>query len=210
MISKTSVYVDGFNLFYGSLKGTPYKWLDLNRLCELLLPQHDIQTIKYFTAKISERPSNPGQHRRQLVYLRALRSLPNVEIIFGHFLVSKRRMLLTNPPRGASPVVEVFKTEEKGSDVNIAAHLVNDAHKASFEVAVLITNDSDLLAPIQIVRTELQLPVGIINPSRRPLARVLAPEVSFKKTIRKGVLAQSQFPPELQDARGAFRKPRAW
>jgi hypothetical protein len=53
-------------------------------------------------------------------------------------------------------VVEVLKTEEKGSDVNIAAHLVNDAHKGRFEAAVLITNDSDLLTPMQIVRRELK------------------------------------------------------
>ena len=119
MPPKTNIYVDGFNLFYGAVKGTPYKWLDLNRLCELLLPNHDIQTIKYFTAKISDRPSNPGQHKRQLVYLRALRTLPNVEIIFGHFLTNKVKMPLASPTPGGPRVAEVLKTEEKGSDVNI-------------------------------------------------------------------------------------------
>ena len=160
MPPKTHIYVDGFNLFYGAVKGTSYKWLDLNRLCELLLPHHDIQTIKYFTAKVSDRPSNPGQHKRQLVYLRALRTLPNVEIIFGHFLTNKVKMPLANPAPGGPRIAEVLKTEEKGSDVNIASHLVNDAHNGSFEVAVLITNDSDLLTRK--------------NPSRRD-ARVFSP-----------------------------------
>ncbi len=209
MHPKTNIYVDGFNLFYGAVKGTPYKWLDLNRLCELLLPHHDIQTIKYFTAKISDRPSNPGQHKRQLVYLRALRTLPNIEIIFGHFLTNKVKMPLAVPPPGGPRVAEVLKTEEKGSDVNIASHLVNDAHNGDFEVAVLITNDSDLLTPMKIVREELHLPVGIINPYNR-FARVLAREASFKKKIRAGVLASSQFPASLQDARGAFHKPTSW
>lgn len=209
MPPKTTIYVDGFNLFYGAVKGTPYKWLDLNRLCELLLPHHDIQTIKYFTAKVSDRPSNPGQHKRQLVYLRALRTLPNVEIIFGHFLTNKVKMPLANPALGGPRLAEVLKTEEKGSDVNIASHLVNDAHNGRFEVAVLITNDSDLLTPMKIVRRELHLPVGIINPYHR-FARVLAREASFKKKIRAGVLALSQFPDILHDARGTFHKPASW
>lgn len=71
-------------------------------------------------------------------------------------------MLLT----GSTPPKRVFvdKTEEKGSDVNIAAHLLRDAYNHAFEVAVLITNDSDLVEPVRIVRHELNLPVGILNP----------------------------------------------
>ena len=209
MLPKTNIYIDGFNLFYGAVKGTPYKWLDLNRLCELLLPDHDIQIIKYFTARVSARPSNPDQDLRQQVYLRALRTLPNVEIIFGHFLTNKVKMPLATPLPGGPRVAVVLKTEEKGSDVNIASHLVNDAHNGDFEVAVLITNDSDLLTPMRIVRRELHLPVGIINPYHR-FARVLAREASFKKKIRAGVLASSQFPNTLHDALGTFHKPASW
>ncbi len=209
MHPKTNIYVDGFNLFYGAVKGTPYKWLDLNRLCELLLPHHDIQTIKYFTARVSARPSNPDQDLRQQVYLRALRTLPNVETIFGHFLTNKVKMPLATPTPGGPRIADVLTTEEKGSDVNIASHLVNDAHNGSFEVAVLITNDSDLLTPMKIVRRELHLPVGIINPYDR-FARVLAREASFKKKIRVGVLTSSQFPDTLHDAHGTFHKPASW
>ncbi len=209
MHPKTNIYVDGFNLFYGAVKGTPYKWLDLNCLCGLLLPDHDIQTIKYFTARVSAKPSNPDQDLRQQVYLRALRTLPNVETIFGHFLTNKVKMPLATPLPGGPRVAEVLKTEEKGSDVNIASHLVNDAHNGDFEVAVLITNDSDLLTPMKIVRRELHLPVGIINPYNR-FARVLAREASFKKKIRAGVLALSQLQPTLHDSHGTFHKPASW
>jgi hypothetical protein len=45
---KTTVYVDGFNLYYGAVKGTAYKWLNLNRLCQFLLPRNEITKIKYF------------------------------------------------------------------------------------------------------------------------------------------------------------------
>ena len=86
---KTYVYVDGFNLYYGAVKDTPYKWLDINKLSQLLLPKHSIARIKYFTARVSGRPSDPDQPTRQQLFLRALRTLSNLEIIYGHFLTSE-------------------------------------------------------------------------------------------------------------------------
>ena len=67
----TNVYVDAFNLYYGSLKGTPYRWLDLGALCARLLPKDRINRIRYFTATVSARPDNPDAPQRQQVYLRA-------------------------------------------------------------------------------------------------------------------------------------------
>ena len=78
---RTIVYIDGFNLYYGAVKGTPYKWLDLRRMCQLLLPPNDIRRIKYFTARVIARPNDPNQPTRQETYLRALRSIPDLEII---------------------------------------------------------------------------------------------------------------------------------
>lgn len=203
---KTIVYVDGFNLYYGALKATPYRWLDLSRLCRLLLPQHQIVRIKYFTASVSARPNDPHQPTRQQTYLRALRTLPNLDIIFGHFLAHEILMPLAGKP---NQTVRVIKTEEKGSDVNIAAYLVHDGHKGLYDTAVLITNDSDLLEPLKIVRYELNLPVGVLNPQKKA-SRVLAQHASFIKQIRQGVLAASQFPTPLQDANGIFHKPGTW
>ena len=57
---RTNVYIDGFNLYYGCLKGTPYRWLDLRKHCELLLPKHQIQRIRYFTAMVTARPQDPS------------------------------------------------------------------------------------------------------------------------------------------------------
>lgn len=203
---KTIVYVDGFNLYYGSLKGTSYKWLDLQKLCRLLLPQNQVIGLKYFTAKVSARPHDPDQPTRQQTYLRALQTIPQLEIIYGHFLAHEIYMPLANNPNRQ---VKVIKTEEKGSDVNIAAHLVNDGHRGRYEAAVLITNDSDLLEPLKIVRYELKLPVGVINPQKKA-SRALAQHASFMKRIRKGVLRASQFPTPLQDAQGTFHKPAGW
>ena len=206
---KTCLYVDGFNLYYGAVKDTPHKWLDIARLSQALLPKNQILKIKYFTALVSARPGDPGKPTRQQIYLRALRTLPNLEIIYGHFLEHEVPMLRAGSPPHNPQFVRVIKTEEKGSDVNIAAHLVNDGHKGFYQVAILITNDSDLVEPIRIVRQELNLTVGILNPHPKP-AYALKQTANFIKPIRKGVLAASQFPAQLKDAQGNFHKPPNW
>ena len=206
---KTYVYIDAFNLYFGCCKGTPFKWLDLGKLCQFLLPKNQIEKIKYFTAKVQARPSDPDQPRRQQVFLRALQTIPNLEIYYGHFLTHPVKMLLAHPVPGANPYVEVIKTEEKGSDVNLATHLLHDAHLNRYECAVVISGDSDLLAPIQIVMTELKKPVGVINPQPRD-CQVLLKQATFYKGIRKGVLGASQFAPTLTDAQGSFSKPASW
>jgi uncharacterized LabA/DUF88 family protein len=196
-------------LYYGALKKTPYKWLNLDLMCRKLLPRNSVESIKYFTARVSARPHDQDQPIRQQTYLRALATLPNIHIIYGHFLTHEISM----PVAGCSPhkqqYVKVIKTEEKGSDVNLAAHLVNDGHKGLYEAAVLITNDSDLQEPVRIVRHELGLVVGIINPYQRA-SRALVQHASFVKTIRKGLLAATQFPDTLHDAHGTFTKPKGW
>lgn len=207
---KTIVYIDGFNLYYGAVKGTPYKWLDVLALCKFLLPKNQIVQIKYFTALVSARPHDPDQPNRQLLFLRALRTLPSLEIIYGHFLEHVVWMPLAHPTPGGPKYVQVIKTEEKGSDVNIAAHLVNDGYKRRYELAVLISNDSDLVEPVRIVRNELKFPVGVLNPIPNVPSHELRKYATFVKPIRQGVLAASQFPLEMQDANGTFYKPPSW
>jgi len=208
--SRAWVYVDGFNLYYGAVKDTPYKWLNIRRLCELLLPNHAIDRIKYFTARVSGRPDDPDKPTRQQIYFRALRTIPHLDIIYGSFLSHEVMMPLAQPPASGSKFVRVIRTEEKGSDVNLATHLVHDAFRARFESAVLITNDSDLQEPVRIVRVEIGLEVGILNPHRQTTSRVLARRASFIKQIRPGVLKASQFPPVLRDSTGEIRKPATW
>ena len=202
----TNIYVDGFNLYYGAIKGTPYHWLNIAEMCRLLLPQHSLHRIKYFTALVTPRPGDPDQLTRQQTYLRALQTLPDLTIIYGHFL-SHEVMMLSAAPGGG--FAKVIKTEEKGSDVNLATHLLHDAYQNDFEAAVVVSNDSDLLASIQIAKDELGKVVGVLNPQKHP-ARVLMANATFMKQIRPGVLAKSLFPPTLTDARGTFSKPATW
>ena len=79
----------------------------------------------------------------------------------------------------------------------------------SFETGIVVTNDSDLLLPIQMVTSLFGKPIGLLNPQEHP-SRALLPHVAFIKQIRPGVLAKSQFPVTLTDKQGSFSKPVSW
>jgi hypothetical protein len=106
----------------------------------------------------------------------------------------------------------VYKTEEKGSDVNLATYLLLDVFKKDCDLAVVISNDSDLEAPIRVVMRELGVPVGLLNPhpaySRSRDLLNLGPV--FFKQIRENAVRNSQFPTQLTDANGTFRRPANW
>ncbi len=204
---RTNIYIDGFNLYYGKLKGTPYKWINLDILCRtnLNLAKNKIQKIKYFTALVKPRPGDPDQNIRQQTYIRALSTLPNIEIIYGHFLTHEVAMPLAD----GSGIVKVIKTEEKKSDVNIAVHMLHDAYKNEYDCAVLISNDSDLTEPLRIVNKELGKVVGILNPQKKQ-SMELAQYAHFIRKIQTGTLKASQFPDQIQDTNGIIKKPIKW
>jgi len=209
-VARTNVYVDGFNLYYGCLRRTPYKWLDLGRLASLLLPRRcHVHRIRYYTARVSGRPGDPHAPRRQETYLRALRTIPNLTIAYGHFLVSEVSMPLAVARRGEPTTVRVIKTEEKGSDVNLASQLLLDVFRGDCEVVFIISNDSDLLEPARIARSEFRVQVGIGCPHERP-SRALLREADFIRPIRTGILRASQFPATLNDRYGTITKPLPW
>lgn len=212
MAEQVIVYIDGFNLYYGSVRNTPYKWLNLEALCRTLLrPADNLKAIKYYTALVKPRPNDPRAQIRQQIYIRALKTLPMLSIYYGHFLAHPVMMPLVSSLQPGTLVqyVKVMKTEEKGSDVNLATHLLHDAHGDEFTLAVIISNDSDLCEPMRIVRHELNKRVGVFNPQHHPSVELLK-HADFVKNIRKGVLRLCQFPNTLIDANGPFHKPTGW
>jgi hypothetical protein len=257
---RTWVYVDGFNLYYGAVKGTPYKWLNPVELARRVLPAgYTVERLKYFTAHVSG-AADPGVPRRQYAYLSALRTLPEVEIHFGRFLAKTIWRPITNFPvagaqihspvevnlpagnhrvsggslkapatlavqvyspkgaerpkkRAAQPladalVTEVHAMEEKGSDVNLAAHLLNDAWKGSFEAAAVFSNDTDLVEPIRMVAIERGKPVFVVCPGRWSMASGLQKVATHQRHIRKPMLVGSQFPDPIPGT--TIRKPAGW
>ncbi len=222
---KACVYVDGFNLYNGALRSTSYKWLDLERLAyRILSPGITVEKVKYFSAKVIARPNDPDQPLRQIIYWRALRTLSTVEIIEGKFAVRPVRMptvasvdrIQADADAGLSvlgqrpTLVDVYKSEEKGTDVNLAAHLVHDAHSGLFDTALLFSNDSDLKEAIRIVRAELGLVVGVVNPSRSRHISELQRSASFSHNLRPSDLSVSLFPDPIPHPSGDIRKPPGW
>jgi hypothetical protein len=206
---RTNVYVDGFNLYYGALKSTPFRWLNLAQFSRLALPRHRINRIRYFTARVNARPNDPQKPVRQQTYIRALQTLPDLTVHYGHYLETVVRMPLANPSLAGQRTVEVIRTDEKGSDVNLATYLLLDGFQSDYEVAVIVSNDSDLLLPLQVVRSTLGRRVGVLNPQKK-IGRALHGAATFYKQIRAGLLGASQFPATLQDAHGTITKPVGW
>jgi uncharacterized LabA/DUF88 family protein len=222
-------------LYYGAVKDTPYKWLDIAALCRCLLPPSVvINRIRYFTAEANGGARDPNKIQRQRFYLRALRA-SGVSIHLGRFLESRTRMRLANPTPGGPRTVEVIKTEEKGSDVNLASWMLLDGFRNEYDQAVVISNDSDLVEPLRMVRHELGHGVGVLNPHTQATCdreyhsrpqppgtrpRTAHPSIElrrvakFRRDIRSdgpaSDVALCQFSASLTDSDGIFTKPAAW
>ncbi|HEX8804165.1 MAG TPA: NYN domain-containing protein [Acidimicrobiales bacterium] len=165
MPKRVTGYVDGFNLYWGSLHGSPYRWLDLLALVEDLFRGHTVDRVKYFTARVDDRPDDPGQSQRQDVLLKALgvHCAPRLEIHLGNFATHKRMARLVTPLADGRRFAKVYRTEEKASDVNLGAHLVWDACHRAFDVACVVSNDSDLQTPVDMA-VRLGAEVVTVNP----------------------------------------------
>lgn len=218
-MTRTIVYIDGFNLYYRLLRGPGRKWLDLEALCRAVLPASaQLEQVNYYTARISGR-TDPTAPARQHAYLRVLATLPLVQIHYGNFLANEKWAGLVQPPQfrpvitlpeGAAPdVAYVWKTEEKGSDVNLGVHLVRDAFTGAFDQAAVLTNDTDLVEPIRIVTQEVGLPVALLTPVPKP-ATSLVRVASHIRHVAPYVGA-CQLPDPIQLAGGkTVAKPVNW
>ena len=219
---RTIVYIDGFNLYYRMLKSRPgLKWLNPSKLISTILaPEHVITRVNYYIARVSSRAYDPDAPARQAKYLNALRTVQEIKIHEGSFMTSEPWMPLASPPQAkpngcdwtlpAPSVVKVQKYEEKGSDVNLAAHLVRDAFMGAFDAAVVVTNDSDLVEPIRIATQEAGKRVGLLAPVKYPNQSLMS-VASFYLHIRPGHLAKAQFPVSIKTPDGTvINKPVSW
>lgn len=208
MADRTIVYVDGFNLYYLALRSTIYKWLDLYKLAETLLPAeyHDIVKVKFFTARINPLPNDLDAPNRQAVYLDALNAYrpDKIEIIYGKFLSHKAWRPYAPPTPGYANVI---LTEEKGTDVNLAVHLLNDAWMNAFDCAVVVSNDSDLAEAMRLAKARNKK-IGWIVPETKHQSQALKSIPHFKKQLRASALAYSQLPNQIPGTN--IIKPQAW
>jgi uncharacterized LabA/DUF88 family protein len=217
---KTVVYVDGYNLYYGLLRGTSYKWLDLYSLFQNQVLDNSAQVleVRYYTAPVlKEFSDDPDSPQRQRIYLQALRKCPpnKVKIIEGKILKSHPTLRLYEPiPEAPDRTqVKVLHFQEKQTDVNIAVDLVVGAGMNTFEQAVLCSNDSDLKAALAAVKQyhphiRLGLVVPISKPDERYISKDLAQQVHWKKILSPIHLQHAQLPQQIPKT--SICKPRQW
>ena len=218
-VANTIVYIDGLNLYYRVLKGTTHKWLDLEAFCHALLPPPaKIVRINFYTARVSSKVDATAPAKQQ-AYLSALETLPLVRIHLSEFTVKEKWAKLVQPPTfkpsgtlgaGDAPIVaKIVKTEEKGSDVKLGAHLVRDAFTDAFEEAAILTNDTDLEEPIRIVTEERRKRVTLISPVRRPAVSLVRYATHLRHIGHRA--SACQFPDTITGADGhLIHKPPDW
>lgn len=176
----------------------------------MLLPGHDVRLVRYFTAAVKPVQWDPSQHLRQGAYLRALASFPEVSVHMGSFARWKvRRPLVDAPPEGPQTSL-VWDTKEKGSDVNLATYLLLDAFEGSYETAIVISDDSDLLEPVRVVRERLGKRVGVVR-VRTDRGSVFRSKVDLLIEARAWHFEQAQLPDEVRLPTGSFvSRPTSW
>lgn len=222
---RANVYFDGFNFYYGCFKNRnrpqwrPYKWLDLDAFIRKIFAAYEIGRIRYFTAPLHPTLEDPDAQIRQEIYLRALRTLPSLSVHLGRFAIRARVRRMADPrsfdppymPVYVDPVttVGVIQEEEKGSDVNLASYLLVDGFNDEYDVAIVVSNDSDLAEPIRLTREQLGRQVILLNP-RRNTATDLQGIADYHRVVRLGPVKSSQFPDIMEDANGTFTKPESW
>lgn len=229
---KTRVYIDGYNLYYGCLKRTPYKWLDLSKLfINHILPSssnqthsYDDLTIKFFTADIVGKAAmSEDSLNDQQAYHRALNfnsEEGQIEIIKGYYAVNQTRALKVDEENPSAPpnqceYVDVWKLEEKQTDVNIAVESLYDVMTDdSLEQVVFVTNDTDLTGALQKIKSLNKVKIGLVIPTtesvRNPNEKLDTLADWTRKNILEEELKSSQLPRAVQGGRKPAIKPIGW
>lgn len=234
---RTRIYIDGYNFYYGCLRGTPYKWLDLLALFEKhILPSALVKdadghirqstllpspSIKFFTAKIIESVAKTVDSvSSQARYHTALRKLHNgrIELIEGYYAVNKMKVKIVDAeepekaPRDCQEI-QAWKVEEKQSDVNLALQAYHDAITGQIDHAVIVTNDTDIAPALEMIRAHTNVFIGVVVPTtdhtRPPNTDLVKLAHWTRRHINSSELAACQLPRVIQGKR-VTTKPESW
>jgi uncharacterized LabA/DUF88 family protein len=196
------VYIDGFNLYFGIREAglDNCRWLNLEKMVsKLLKPNQILKEIKYFTSRVS---NNPDKQKRQSTYIDALEST-KIKILYGNYQDGSEECRRCG---------HIWRTaKEKMTDVNIATSMIVDAFNDLFDMALLISGDSDLVPPIKAVHTNFNKKRVVIAfpPKRHNASMALVAKGSL--IIGKKTLIDSQFDSEIKSKTGyLLKKPVKW
>lgn len=211
--TRTIVYVDGFNLYFGMREATGHRdlWLNVFNVAHELAQERELVGVKYFTADVSGKGPNAGKAQRQRIYLAALQeACPDLQILKGKYQVSRRRC--------RQCLHEWNHSEEKMTDVRIGVEIVRDAFLDRFDLAIVVSADSDLIPAVEAVqkdfgrRQNVRPRKGIIvafPPKRQSAALKKVADAAFD--ISTSILRDNQLPPVVQRGqRTDLRRPEKW
>jgi uncharacterized LabA/DUF88 family protein len=217
---RTVVYVDGYNLYYGLLRRTKLKWLDLFALFRdhVLDSSAELVQVRYYTAPVLGRMCDSAESpQRQRRYLQALRNMypERVAVVEGKILATTPYQRLVKPIDNASHVklVQVYDFNEKKTDVNLAADLITGAWTGSYEQAVVCSNDTDLEAALAAVRNyHHDIRLGLVAPipghDHRRISTDLSKHAHWSKLLSPVHLQAAQLPDRIPHS--TLRKPESW
>ncbi len=217
---RTVVYIDGYNLYYGLLRGTKLKWLDLVTLFgdHVLDSTSELVEIRYYTAPVLARMCDDADSpQRQRLYLQALRKMhpQRLKIIEGKIAMSTPMLRLAHPIEEAPhlKVVQVVDFNEKKTDVNLASDLIAGAWTDACEQAVICSNDTDLEAALATVRKyHPSVRLGVVAPvphsDHRFISGDLKRHAHWSKALSMVHIANAQLPERIPAS--AIWRPEAW
>jgi len=227
---RTTVYIDGYNLYYSRLRGSPFKWLDVVALFRDAIlavqdPSANVVAVKFFTAPIKASYARHGadSESAQKRYHRALllRHPDLIEVIQGFHILGTSflpRHVPGQPPNKVE-LHPVWMIEEKQTDVNLARHIYRDAMRWQCEQLVVCSNDSDLEPALQMVRSDAPgIVIGLVTPLRETAKqegvysnkRLTALADWVRHHIRDEELAAAQLPTHVPSRKKPVSKPSHW
>jgi len=201
--NRVIAYIDAFNLYFG-LKSKGWKryyWLNVQLLAQhLLRKSQTLVMTKYFTAKVA---SPPDKRKRQLTYLEALATLPDLRIYYGKYQLDPRTC------RKCGFVEKV--PHEKMTGVNIAVEMFSDAFHDNFDTALLISADSDLKGIVLAIKDLLphKRIVATFPPNRFSIELSRCVDKYF--VIGRGTIAKSLLQDRVKKKDGyTLKQPPRW
>lgn len=228
---RTACFVDGYNLFYDLLAGTPYKWLDLPSLLSHIVrvehPDSTINGISFFTSGVKPSLASRGiaSKEAQDTYLRALIAR-DVQVFYGrHQLESGKapRFINKQTPASRTDQVEVWKLEEKETDVHIAISMYRLVSREAqlpperrTQQIVLVSGDTDMTPALKALREDFpNLRIGVILPHREGIQRTVPGSLKryadwMRHVVTEIELADHQFPPRIPTHKKPALKPAYW
>lgn len=228
---RTAFFIDGYNLFYGLLANTQYKWLDLpallSHIAQVENPACVPATFHYFTAPVQPKLATRGLLSKQAqdTYIRVLKT-QGVEVITGRHQLDPAkapRYVCPNTPPSRQDQVAIWKLEEKETDVNIALSMYRMAvkqasqpHNQRIQQIVLVSADTDMGPALQALREDFpDLRLGVILPHREGIQRVAPGSLQnhahwMRRRVTVAELEAHQLPDRVPTKKKPALKPDYW